>query len=194
MRPMRILITGSRMWYHRPTIRRALAEVWHPDAVLVSGACPPKRPHYDGADYLCESCWAHWGGRVERHPADWRQYGRRAGFVRNQQMVEQGADICLAFIYNHSPGATHTARLARDAGIPLRIFRNVSLLHAARALEPHHFPVLGRSQRPRPTALRHVCHRKGTRLRVHPALGFHHCGLFVADRRPLGQPGRLRME
>lgn len=38
--------------------------------------------------------------------------------VPSQQIVEQGADIYLAFVYNHSPGATHTARLARDAGIP----------------------------------------------------------------------------
>ncbi|MBF6331881.1 SLOG family protein [Nocardia transvalensis] len=124
MTSRRILITGSRAWLHRPTIRIALAAVWSPSAILVSGACPR------GADYLCESCWTHWGGRVERHPADWHRHGRAAGFVRNQRMVDLGADICLAFIHNHSPGATHTAELATAAGIPTRIFRDPVQAHA----------------------------------------------------------------
>ncbi|CAM4307536.1 SLOG family protein [Nocardia ninae] len=116
-RGRRILITGSRSWTDRATIRAALAEVWSPDVVLVSGACP------HGADVQCEACWQAWGGRIERHPADWDRLGRRAGFVRNEQMVRAGADLCMAFIRDNSPGATHTARLAQQAGIPTRIFR-----------------------------------------------------------------------
>ncbi|NUS45386.1 MAG: DUF2493 domain-containing protein [Mycobacteriaceae bacterium] len=117
-RSRRVLITGSRSWTDRATIRAVLAEVWSPDAVLVSGACPC------GADAQCEACWLAWGGRVERHPADWDQLGRRAGFVRNAQMVAAGADICLAFIRNDSAGAGHTARVAKQAGIATRIFRS----------------------------------------------------------------------
>ncbi|MGX1778518.1 SLOG family protein [Nocardia brasiliensis] len=112
----RILITGSRTWTDHATIRAALADAWSTDAVLVSGACPR------GADALCEACWLAWGGRVERHPADWDHLGRRAGFVRNAQMVAAGADLCLAFIRNKSAGASHTARLAQLAAIPTRIF------------------------------------------------------------------------
>ncbi|MEV0766438.1 SLOG family protein [Nocardia sp. NPDC050435] len=112
----RILITGSRTWVDRPIIRAALAEVWSPQAILVSGACPR------GADALCEACWSHWGGRVERHRADWRAHGRAAGFVRNRAMVALGAEVCLAFIRDESRGASHTAALARAAGIPTRIF------------------------------------------------------------------------
>jgi SLOG family YspA-like protein len=110
-RPRRILITGSRDWIDRGAVRAALATVWDPDAVLVSGGCPT------GADALCEACWKHWGGRVERHPARWRQHGRAAGFRRNAEMVADGADICIAFIRNRSAGASHTAALARQAGI-----------------------------------------------------------------------------
>lgn len=112
----RVLITGSRSWTNAVTIREALLEVWRHDGrgVLVSGACP------QGADRIAEMFWTRWGGRIERHEADWDQYGRTAGFRRNAAMVAQGADICLAFIRDGSYGASHTARLAEEAGIPTR--------------------------------------------------------------------------
>lgn len=114
---MRILVTGSRTWTDHAVIRGALTALWHPGRVLVSGACPR------GADALCEACWARWGGRLERYPADWDRDGHRAGYLRNAAMVATAPDVCLAFIRDHSPGASHTARLAQRAGIPTRIYR-----------------------------------------------------------------------
>jgi len=114
--PMRrVLVTGSRTWADETVIAAALRPCLAPGTVLVSGACP------HGADAIAERLWQSWGGKAERHPADW-DTGRQAGFARNAAMVALGADICLAFIRDDSPGATHAARLAEQAGIPVRRF------------------------------------------------------------------------
>jgi hypothetical protein len=81
----RVLVTGSRSWVNIETIRTALRAVWFEGpAVLVSGACPR------GADQIAEQLWRQWGGRVERHPADWAQHGKAARFRRNAEMVTAG--------------------------------------------------------------------------------------------------------
>jgi hypothetical protein len=130
MTTKRILVTGSRDWedYFRigSEIVRAMQDLTpiqpgqynYNDGryVIVHGACPT------GADYLADQ-WALGSlTDVERHPADWKRYGRAAGFKRNAEMVKLGADICLAFIRNESRGATHTANLAELVGIPTRRF------------------------------------------------------------------------
>lgn len=125
---MRILITGSRDWTDRDAIWDALNKTaTECGTVLVSGACPT------GADRMGEE----WAERqpdvlVERHPAEWNAHSpecppwhqgmgkcKAAGFRRNRQMVELGADLCLAFIKDSSKGASMTARIAEEAGIPV---------------------------------------------------------------------------
>lgn len=118
--PPRLLITGSRSWKDRAVIRDALRAWWDstgrdPEAVLVSGACPK------GADRICEQLWEHNRLTVERHPADWEQFGRAAGHIRNQLMVDTAPDHVIAFIRDGSRGATGCVSAARRAGLSVTV-------------------------------------------------------------------------
>ena len=122
----RILVTGSRDWDDVKTIETALRDAYFelvadnefaPPPVLVHGEC-----HVGGADIIARDVWKARRLPDEPHPADWKAHGKKAGCLRNAEMVELGADLCLAFIKNDSAGASHTAALAERAGIPVRRF------------------------------------------------------------------------
>ncbi len=120
----RVLVTGSRDWTDKTLIEFELEAIdtrWadreYEEITLVSGACPT------GADLMAEEIAKELGWTIEQHPADWGKFGKSAGPRRNAEMVNLGADWCLAFIKNNSRGASGTAQLARDAGIQTRTIR-----------------------------------------------------------------------
>jgi hypothetical protein len=116
----RILVTGSRAWDDILRMTNELrdevmgARMCGLRPVIVHGACPR------GADMIAARWARGYGVDQEPHPADWNRHGKAAGFRRNAEMASLGADVCLAFIRDDSPGATHCARLAAKAGIPVR--------------------------------------------------------------------------
>lgn len=110
----RILITGSREWTDQDAIFDAIVRAARAaldfEIVVIHGAAR-------GADTYAGEAASRLGFKVETYPADWDNFGRKAGFLRNARMVKLGADVCLAFILNESPGASGCAELARKAGI-----------------------------------------------------------------------------
>lgn len=122
----RLLVTGSRNWQDFPLLHATLMDAWKylgepfDEITLVSG-------NAHGADRMAELIWEVAGQPIERHPADWRPAGifnPHAGTARNERMVALGADVCVAFIRNNSAGASHCARIAKEAGIPTKIVRS----------------------------------------------------------------------
>lgn len=105
----RILITGSRYWTRGKVIVDALRE--HGPGIVIHGNC------LTGADAIADEVASFWGWTIERHPASWNKYGNAAGLIRNQQMIDKGADICLAFVRFNSRGTIDCIRRAEAAGI-----------------------------------------------------------------------------
>lgn len=114
---MRILVTGSRDWTNGTRIRKAILMAALEERVTTRSQITVVHGGARGADQMAETIARGLGMQTERHPADWEKYGRRAGFIRNDEMVKLGADVCLAFIKNQSKGATMCSRLAEEAGM-----------------------------------------------------------------------------
>jgi hypothetical protein len=127
LKQLRILITGSRTWDDYDTICRTIVKIIgeyvdeNPElksrpvdwVTIVHGNCPR------GADFLADMFATQiLRCDVERYDADWKAFGRSAGYKRNARMVNTAPDVCLAFIRDKSAGSTNCRDLAKRAGIP----------------------------------------------------------------------------
>ena len=105
--PMRVVVCGGRDYANRSAVGGVLGML-HDGVTIVHGAAP-------GADSLAAEEAALRGLDVEAHPADWAAHGKAAGPIRNQRMLDAGADLVIAF-----PGGRGTADMVRrssEAGI-----------------------------------------------------------------------------
>jgi hypothetical protein len=75
-----------------------------------------------GADRWAAEVARQLGCRVRAFPADWDRFGKRAGILRNLQMLDQEPVLVLAFQFNGSRGTQHTISEARRRGIPVEVY------------------------------------------------------------------------
>jgi SLOG family YspA-like protein len=111
----RVLVCGSRRWHDRDRIASRLADLPpSDDTMVVHGAA-------QGADRIAEQEAQKLGLFVEAHPADWEQHGKRAGILRNIEMLDSGIDHVIAFHDGRSTGTQHTIDEARRRGISVEV-------------------------------------------------------------------------
>lgn len=81
---------------------------------VIHGACPK------GADAIAAK-WAQSNSiDVAAYPADWDQYGKRAGFIRNKRMIVEGKPLVVVAAWDgESKGTKHTIDLAGRYDIPV---------------------------------------------------------------------------
>jgi hypothetical protein len=110
---VRTIIAGSRGITKYKFLRLAIEHCpWTPTIVL-SGTCP------DSPDVLGER-WANLHNiPVERYPANWDQFGKRAGMLRNSLMAYKGQAL-IALWDGVSTGTAHMIEAAKTRR--LRIF------------------------------------------------------------------------
>jgi len=113
---MRVLVSGSR-WYS--DYHKILSVISSLDIdLLVSGACR-------GADTLAVRAARQCGIRYIEYPADWQRFGKSAGPIRNQQMLDlEKPDLLLVFHedFTKSKGSRDMLYRAIKASIPYRIY------------------------------------------------------------------------
>jgi YspA, cpYpsA-related SLOG family len=117
---LRVLVCGDRNWDNEDRIREVLEaykEAYPGKMLIVDGAAK-------GADSLGHKVAKELGLETERFPAAWSQLGRRAGPIRNQEMLDSGLNFVLAFHEDleSSKGTKDMVTRARKRGVPVYHF------------------------------------------------------------------------
>lgn len=91
---MKALFCGDRYWLSLNTIQHVfnwLEREMIPITLLIEGECR-------GADLMSRFIAERKGVPIMAFPAKWKEHGKAAGHIRNQQMLDEGKpDIVVAF-------------------------------------------------------------------------------------------------
>ena len=114
----RVIIAGSRSFNNYNLLREHCLSLLHDKmqqnvVVIVSG-------HAHGADLLGERFAKEFGLSCERHPANWKAFGKAAGLIRNAEMAKY-ADALIAFWDGKSRGTSHMINFAKRKGLDVSI-------------------------------------------------------------------------
>ena len=90
------------------------------DITIISGGAK-------GADALGEKYCLGRGFDLEEFPADWDRHGKKAGFLRNQEMADYALQAnkygAVIFWNGESKGSKHMIDVCENKKIPFRIIR-----------------------------------------------------------------------
>jgi hypothetical protein len=120
---MRVLVTGARDYEDAWIIGRVLDGIEN-DCLLHSEPIIIIEGEAKGADSIAR-LWGEtldrYDATVEKYPADWNQYGKAAGPIRNKQMLVEGKpDVVVAFPkgkLEDSKGTRNMVEQAVKAGV-----------------------------------------------------------------------------
>jgi len=118
--PFRVIIAGTRSFNDyellRDSCNNLLSEKQRTHTVVViSGTAR-------GADQMGERYAKERGFQLRRFPADWEQYGKSAGHIRNAKMADN-ADALIAFWDGESKGTKNMIDNARRKGLAVRVIQ-----------------------------------------------------------------------
>lgn len=114
----KVLITGDRTWTAKHIIMQVL-QYMKPKLVIQGGA--------SGADRFAKECARQLGIACNEYVAHWEKYGRKAGPLRNREMITmEKPELVLAFHDNieKSKGTRNMIMLANNRGVPVHLYRS----------------------------------------------------------------------
>ena len=112
---MKVIIAGGRDFKDYDLLcRKADYYLSRQDEIEIVSGCAK------GADKLGERYADERGYGIRRFPADWGTFGRRAGYLRNEDMAIY-ADALIAFWNERSKGTKHMIDIAEQHGLKVRV-------------------------------------------------------------------------
>ena len=115
---VRIIVAGGRDFDNYGLLSSVLTEyIGSKEVVIISGTAR-------GADRLGERFAADNGIEVRRFPANWNEYGKSAGIIRNCEMANyagQATGVLFAFWDSESRGTKHMITIAKKRGLEVHV-------------------------------------------------------------------------
>lgn len=127
---MKILVCGGRdygrIWYKTPPellaqkqeeqafFRKILDNMYAKTTIttIIEGGAT-------GADALAAKWATDYNITLKTYRAQWRKYAKSAGAIRNQQMLDEEADISMCVAFPGGSGTADMIRRAQTANIPV---------------------------------------------------------------------------
>ena len=114
----RIVVFGSRDFNNYKLLETKLnyyLQGIKDEIIIVSGTAR-------GADTLGELYAKNHGYQVEKYPAHWEEYGKKAGMIRNRLMAGH-SDYAVGFWDGKSRGTKGMIDICKELNVPLRVVR-----------------------------------------------------------------------
>ena len=109
---IRLGVVGSRTFNDYPYLCNILK--WYEAGKIISGGA-------NGADKLAAQYAVEHNITLQEFLPEWETYGKKAGFLRNKQIVDASQEV-VAFWDKKSPGTASTIKLAEEAGKPVYVY------------------------------------------------------------------------
>lgn len=118
---MKIAVVGSREFKDEEFVGKILSSELGGHDTLVSGGARGVDTWAEEVIPILNSGLANYEIKKIIFKPDWDKYGKRAGFLRNQLIIDE-ADKVIAFWDGTSKGTKHSIDLAIKAGKPMDIY------------------------------------------------------------------------
>lgn len=106
---MKVIIAGGRDYHNYDTLLEAIKESQFPISTVISGGAK-------GVDALGEKYAEEMNISLKIYNADWEQFGRAAGPIRNGKMAEEG-EALIALWDGKSKGTKNMIETATKKGL-----------------------------------------------------------------------------
>lgn len=134
MKFMRIIVAGGRDFSDydgmNMVLENYLSNIFSSGEIIDQSKVTFVSGTAKGADTLGENFAKEHGYFVTRFPADWNRYGKRAGFLRNEEMAKYASEdrenikgILFAFWDGKSKGTKNMINLGHKYGLEVHVFR-----------------------------------------------------------------------